>query len=285
MFKRRISKRLDIHLQIQANLIRQEIVKMLAQAQSGHLAGAMGMTDIFSALYFGGILRYRVEQPNWSDRDLLVLSNGHVCPVLYASLALAGFFPTEELKTLRQFGSRLQGHPHRGELPCIENTSGPLGEGLSQAAGMALSDKIDGGKDRYIYCLLGDGELDEGQNWEAFLLANKYHLSNLIAIVDRNKIQIDGWTEGVLPLEPLAKKFEAFGWQTQEIDGHNFSEIFTAIERAKKSSRPSIIIANNVPGKGVKNFENKPIWHGKAPNATEAKQALQELQSNLAKLK
>ncbi len=289
MFWSPLSYGAEKKLKQQANFLRQEITKMLANAKSGHLAGALGMADIFAALYFGKILRYQVEIPNWSERDYLILSNGHICPVLYASLAMSGFFDLELLKTLRQFNSPLQGHPHRGELPGVETTSGPLGEGLSQAIGMALADRIDqknNSKDtRYFYCLLGDGELDEGQNWEALMLANKYHLNNLIAIVDRNKIQIDGWTEGVLPLEPLKNKLEAFGWQVQEIDGHNFKQIFSAVEKAKKSrSRPSIIIANTIPGKGVKEFENKPEWHGRAPDAETAQRALRELQISYDKI-
>ena len=263
-------------LQHRALLIRQDIIKMLAHAHSGHTAGAMGMADIFAALYFSE-LNYRSHQPRWSDRDRLLLSAGHICPVLYAALAQAGFFPHEELQTLRQLGSRLQGHPSRTYLPGIENSSGPLGQGLSQAIGMALVAKLDQ-KNYRVFCVLSDGEHDEGQTWEAILYAGQKKLSNLIAIVDRNRIQIDGFTEDVLPLESLADKYQAFGWHVLEVDGHHFSEILTAFAAAKTiQDKPIVIIAHTIPGKGVSFMENKPEWHGKPPTAEEAKQALQEL--------
>ena len=274
-------------LQIQANDIRENIISMLLTAGSGHTAGPLGMADVFTALYFN-LLRHDPTNPSWEDRDRVVLSNGHICPVLYATLAQVGYFPVAELQTLRKFGSRLQGHPHREFLDIVENSSGPLGSGLSQAVGMAIASRIDTGKagSRFFYCLLGDGELDEGQNWEAVLLANKERLGNLIAIVDRNNIQIDGYTEDVMPMLDVAKKFESFGWHTQEIDGNNMSEIIDAVHRAQGVfSQPSVIVARTIPGKGVREFERKFEWHGKAPNKDEAKIALDELRTLGGKIK
>lgn len=261
--------------------IRRAIIEMLTTAGSGHTAGPLGMADIFTALYFQ-LLRHDPENPQWEERDRLILSNGHIAPVLYATLAQAGYFPAEELKTLRQLGSRLQGHPHRDWLPLAETSSGPLGEGLSQAVGMALADRLERGRssDRFFYCLLGDGELQEGQIWEAAMLAGHEELHNLIAIVDRNNIQTDGFTEDVLPLEPLRAKWEAFGWHVIEIDGHNFEAIVEAVGQAKAVfNRPTVIIAHTIPGKGVPQFERHFEWHGKPPNKEEAKAALQELRS------
>ncbi len=213
-------------LENQALKIRRSIIEMLLAAGSGHTAGPLGMADIFTALYFQ-LLKHNPHDPQWEERDRLVLSNGHIAPVLYATLAHAGYLPVEELKTLRKFGSRLQGHPHREWLPVLETSSGPLGEGLSQAVGMALADRMERGRssDRWFYCLTGDGELDCGEIWEAAMLAGRERLHNLIVIVDRNNIQIDGFTEDVMPLEPLAEKWQDFGWHTQEIDGHNFEAI------------------------------------------------------------
>jgi len=262
-----------------ANNIRKSIIEMLNHAGSGHTAGALGMTDIFTLLYFH-TLKHDPKNPLWEKRDRLVLSNGHICPVLYATMAHAGYFPVEELNTLRKFGSRLQGHPHREFLPFVETSSGPLGEGLSQAVGMAIASRIDeknivGHK---IYCMTGDGELDEGQIWEAVMLAGKEKLSNLIVIVDRNNIQIDGNTEKVMPLNNLSDKFKSFNWFTQEINGHDFSEINNAIYNTKNSNgMPSIIIANTIPSKGVKEWEGDYHWHGKAPNDKEAEMAQSEL--------
>jgi transketolase len=219
-------------LERRANQIRQSIIEMLVEAGSGHTAGPLGMADIFTALYFH-ILRQDPKNPTWPERDRLVLSNGHICPVLYATMAHAGYFPVSELMTLRKFGSRLQGHPHREFLPMLETSSGPLGSGLSQAVGMALADRIDRGRssDRYIYCLMSDGELDEGQSWEAAMLAGKEKLRNLIAILDRNNIQIDGFTDDVMALEPLADKWKAWNWAVQEINGHTFERLS---ERSRK---------------------------------------------------
>lgn len=268
-------------LENRANQIRESIIEMLVEAGSGHTAGPLGMADIFTALYFH-ILRQDPKNPAWPERDRLVLSNGHICPVLYAAMAHAGYFPVSELMTLRKFGSRLQGHPHREFLPMLETSSGPLGSGLSQAVGMALADRIDRGRssDRYIYCLMSDGELDEGQSWEAAMLAGKEKLRNLIAILDRNNIQIDGFTDDVMALEPLADKWKAWNWNVQEINGHNFREIVAAVEKAKAVfQKPSMIIAHTIPGKGVKEFERDFHWHGKPPNKEEAKLALAELRT------
>jgi len=263
-----------------ANDIRQSIIEMLLKAGSGHTAGPLGMSDIFTYLYFHA-LQHNPKKPHWKDRDRVVLSNGHICPVLYATMAHAGYFPKEELMTLRKFGSILQGHPHREFLPALETSSGPLGSGLSQAVGMALAERIDAGRTspKFFYCLTGDGELNEGQNWEAILLGGKEKLHNLIVIVDRNNIQIDGYTEDVMPLDSLVRKFDAFNWHVQDIDGHNFEMIDEAVGKAQAVfDRPSVIIANTIPGKGVKEFERKPEWHGKPPNEKEAKMAIKELQ-------
>ncbi|MEK7180626.1 MAG: transketolase [Patescibacteria group bacterium] len=268
-------------LEFQANEIRQSIIKMLVEAGSGHTAGPLGMTDIFTALYFH-LLRHDSKNPFWEERDRLVLSNGHICPVLYATMAHAGYFPVSELQTLRKFGSRLQGHPHREFLPMLETSSGPLGSGLSQAVGMAIADRIDAGisSSRTIYALMSDGELDSGNAWEGALLAGKEKLNNLIGIIDRNNIQIDGFTEDIMPLEPLRAKWESFNWHVLEIDGHNFEEIIDAVNEAKAIfEKPTVIIAHTIPGKGVAEFERKFEWHGKPPNKEEAKMALNELRT------
>lgn len=266
-------------LKIKANEIRKNIIEMLVEAGSGHTAGPLGMADIFTLFYFH-ILRHDPQNPLWEDRDRLVLSNGHICPVLYATLAQAGYFPLEELKTLRKFGARLQGHPHREYLPYVENSSGPLGEGLSQAVGMALSDKIDK-KDgtRFIYCFMSDGELDEGNTWEAIMFAGKNKLDNLIAIIDRNNIQIDGKTDEVMPLYPLAEKWKAFNWNVLEVDGHDFKKINETVEKAqRKMDMPTVIIAYTIPGKGVKKWEGDYRWHGKPPTKEEGEIAKEELE-------
>lgn len=268
-------------LKITANNIRKDIIEMLYNAGSGHTAGALGMTDIFALLYFH-ILKHNPQNPLWKERDRLVLSNGHICPVLYATMAEAGYFSKDELKTLRQFGSRLQGHPHREFMNFIETSSGPLGEGLAQAVGMAIAEKIDGGI-KTIYAILSDGEHDEGSTWEAVMLANKEKLSNLIAIVDRNNIQLDGNTEKIMPIESLKNKYESFGWQVFEIDGHNFIEINEAIHKAKNyKAGPSVIIAHTIPSKGIKEWEGDYKWHGKTPNKNESEMALEELENNYA---
>lgn len=261
--------------------IRVSIIEMLAEAGSGHPGGALGLADIFSALFFH-ILKHDPTNPWWEERDRLVISNGHICPVYYAALAHSGYLPLEELKTLRKLGSRLQGHPDRRFLPFTETTSGPLGCGLSQAVGMCLADRMDRGanSERKFYCILSDGELDEGNTWEAVMLAGKEKPHNLIAFIDRNKIQLSGDTEEIMPLEPLSDKWESFGWQVQEIDGHDFNEIIPAVENAQKTKeKPSLIIANTVPGKGVSFMEKRFQWHGKAPSREEAEKALLELKN------
>lgn len=276
-------------LEREANEIRQSIIEMLVAAGSGHTAGPLGMADIFTLLYFH-ILKHDPKNPLWPERDRVVLSNGHICPVLYATLAQRGYFDKDELLTLRQFGSRLQGHPHRGSLPGIETTSGPLGEGLSQAVGMAIGLRMDNPyTSQYVYCLMSDGELQEGQTWEAAMLAGKEKIHNLIAIIDRNGIQIDGNTEDVMPLEPLREKFESWNFDVQEVDGHNFMMLADAVGKAQSVySQPSVIIAHTVPGKGVDIFERDYRWHGNPPGkgpedkvkkADQAKVALQKLRT------
>jgi transketolase len=251
-------------LELQANKIRKSIIESLIEAKSGHSAGPLGMADVFTALYFH-VLHHDPKKPEWPDRDRLVLSNGHICPVLYATMAHAGYFPVNELKTLRKFGSRLQGHPHRTKLPGLETSSGPLGSGLSQAVGMALASRMDK-KNIFFYCLTSDGEHDAGQTWEAALLAGKERLWNLIQIMDRNNIQIDGVTEDVMPLEPLKDKYEAFGWHVIDIDGHNLEAVVDAVEQGKAVyEKPTLIIAHTIPGKGVDFMERDYRWHGGPP--------------------
>lgn len=263
-------------LREKARDIRVSIIEMLAEAKSGHPGGALGMADIFAALFFH-ILKHDPTNPMWEERDRLIVSNGHICPVYYSALAHAGYFPLEELRTLRKLGSRLQGHPDRRFLPFTETTSGPLGCGLSQAVGMSLADKMDRGADsaRRFYCILSDAELQEGNIWEAAMLAGKEKLKNLIAIIDRNKIQLSGNTEDIMPLEPLSEKWLSFGWEVREIDGHDFREIVPAVANA--SLKPLVIIASTVPGKGVSFMENEFTWHGQAPSQEEAALALKEL--------
>ncbi|MDZ4296051.1 MAG: transketolase, partial [Patescibacteria group bacterium] len=246
-----------------ANQIRKDIIEMVVAAGSGHVGGPLGMADVFTALYFH-ILKHDPKRPDWEERDRLVLSNGHICPVQYAAMARAGYFPIEELKTLRTFGTRLQGHPHRTALPGIETTSGPLGSGLSQAVGMAIATKMDGKKNN-IYCLMSDAEQEIGQIWEAVLLAGKLRLDNLTALIDRNNIQIDGMTEDIMPIEPLKEKYESFNWHVLEINGHDFEEIVGAFETAKAIyEKPVVIISHNIPGKGVDFMEFSYPWHSKA---------------------
>ena len=257
--------------------LRQSIIHELVTAGSGHAAGCLGFADVMAVLYFH-VMRIDPENPDWQDRDIFVMSNGHYAPLLYATLAERGFFDKKELANLRKFGSKLQGHPERGSLPGIETTSGPLGCGLSQAAGMAYSLKYLGGNpQRFVYCSLGDGELNEGNIWEAAMFAAKYDLSNVIAIIDRNNIQISGDTEKVMPLGDLAGKWRSFGWFTQEVDGHNHEAIVKAIDVAKTSHQPNVIIAHTIPGFGVDFMEYDYQWHGKAPNAEEARSALIQL--------
>jgi len=263
-------------LEEKASEIRQEIIRMLTEAGSGHSAGPLGMADIMTALYFN-ILKHEPKEPEWKERDRLILSNGHICPVRYAAMAHAGYFRISELKTLRKLGTRLQGHPERERLPGVETTSGPLGSGLAQAAGYAYAARMDKKKFR-IFCITSDGEHDSGNHWEAVLFAAKYKLANLTSIVDRNNIQLDGPTEEIMPLEPLKEKYESFGWQTLDIDGHNMQAIIDAVGHAKATAdKPTVIIAHTIPGKGVSFMENDYHWHDKVPNAEEARKALKEL--------
>jgi len=265
-------------LEEKANEIRQLIIDMLVNAGSGHSAGPLGMADIFSAFYFH-ILRHDPKNPDWPDRDRLILSNGHICPVRYAAMALAGYFPIEELKTLRKINSRLQGHPHRTTLSGVETSSGPLGEGISQAIGIAYAGILDK-KDYNVYCITSDGEHQEGNTWEAYMWLGKNPLPNLTIIIDRNYIQIDGITEDVMPLEPLKQKLEAFGLHVLEVDGHNIRAFVDAVREAQSEwKRTSVIIAYTIPGKGVSFMEKKFEWHGKPPNKEEAKKALEELRT------
>ena len=268
-------------LELHANAIRISVIEMLVAAGSGHTAGPLGMADVFTALYFKA-LRHHPANPSWEERDRLVLSNGHICPVLYATMAHAGYFPVDELKSLRKFGSRLQGHPHREWLPMLETSSGPLGSGLSQASGMALADKMDFGEasTRRIYAFLSDGELEEGNTWEAVMFAAKYKLHNLTAIVDYNNIQIEGFVEDIMPLADLAAKWRAFNWHVIEVDGHDFRAVDAAVETAKTIfEKPTVILAHTVPGKGVDFMERDYHWHGTPPNAEQAKSALAELRT------
>lgn len=266
-------------LEKKANDIRGDIMKMLFEAGSGHSAGPLGMTDVFTALYFH-VLNHRPKDPFWEDRDRVILSNGHINPVQYATMAHAGYFPISELKTLRKLGTRLQGHPHRTALPGIEATSGPLGSGLGSAAGMALAARMDGKRWR-TYCVMGDGEQNEGVVWEAAMFIGKEKLSDLTVIIDRNNIQIDGFTTDVMPLEPLRKKYEAFGWHVVDIDGHNIAEVVDACRKADSiQEKPTVIIANTIPGYGVEFMEDKFEWHGKPPGSEEElKNALHDLRT------
>lgn len=267
-------------LEQKANHIREDIITMLVEAGSGHSAGPLGLADILAALYFN-ILNIDPKKPEWDERDIFILSNGHTVPVQYAAMAERGYFPKSELKTLRKFGSRLQGHPERTMLPGLETTSGPLGSGLSQAAGYAYSlQYLDNQNHRWVYCVTGDGELNEGNIWEAAMFAGKYKLSQLIVFIDRNNIQIDGSTDDVMPLEDLRGKWESFGWHVQEIDGHNMESIIDAASMARAiSNRPSVIISHTIPGKGVDFMEYDYKWHGVPPNKEQAKEALKKLRT------
>lgn len=271
-------------LELIANDIRQSIIEMLLEAGSGHTAGPLGMADIFTAMYFH-ILNHDPKRPMWEDRDRLILSNGHIVPVRYATMAHSGYFPIAELKTLRKFDSRLQGHPERTRLPGLETTSGPLGSGLGQAAGIAYGARMDGKKFRTYVCM-GDGELDAGNVWESAMFVGKNKLSNLTAFIDRNNIQINGMTENVMPLDPLREKFESFNWHVIEIDGHNIEEIVNATEEAKAIyEKPTMIIAHTIPGKGIKEIEFDYHWHGTPPKKDEAARFLKELRTLRGKIK
>lgn len=265
-------------LEKKANEVRKDVIKMLEKAASGHSAGSLGMADIFTALYFS-VMNHNPEDPSWDGRDRLFLSSGHIAPVYYAVLAHAGYFDKRKLSTLRKLGSDLQGHPERVRLPGLESTSGPLGSGLAQAAGYAYAARMD--KKRFrTFCICSDGEHQEGNHWEAVMFAGKYQLSNLTVFVDRNNIQIDGYTEEVMPLEPLKDKYEAFNWHVLHINGHNMQEIVDAVGHARAVyEKPTAIICQTVPGKGVSFMENKFQWHGKPPSPEEAKQAQKELKN------
>jgi transketolase len=261
-----------------AKQIRQNLMKALILAKSGHSAGSLDMADVFTALYFGDIVKYDPKRPNWRERDRVILSAGHICPVLYATLAEAKYFPKRELWTLRKLGSGLQGHPHFSSLPGVENTSGPLGQGVSFAVGMAYALRYLQKSNEQVYLISTDGEQQEGQVWEAVMFAGKHKLPNLTMIIDRNNIQIDGNTEDIMPIEPLAKKYQAFNWKVIEVDGHNIAEIISALNRAKAIvEKPVCIIAHTIPGKGVKFMEGDYEWHGKPPKGEEAVEAMRLL--------
>lgn len=277
----RVDAKLTVtQLEKKANEVRQDIISMLEAAKSGHSAGPLGLSDILTAMYFN-ILNIDPKRPEWAERDIFMLSNGHTVPVQYAAMAERGFFPKEELQTLRKLGSRLQGHPERTKLPGLETTSGPLGSGLSQAAGYAYSlQYLDNAKHRFVYVVTGDGELNEGNIWEAAMFAGKYKLSQLIVYIDRNNIQIDGSTDDVMPLEDLRGKWESFGWHVQEIDGHNMESIIDSASMARAiTNKPSVIIAHTIPGKGVDFMEYDYKWHGMPPNNEQAKEALKKLRT------
>jgi len=282
-------------LELIANEIRQDIIKMLVEAGSGHSAGSLDMADVFTAMFFE-VLRYKPKETDWPERDRFVLSNGHINPVLYATMAHAGYFPTSELMTLRKFGTRLQGHPERTRLPGLETTSGPLGSGISQAAGMALGFKMDALKQQRVWCFTSDGEHQEGNTWEAIMFAGKNRLNNLTVVVDRNNIQIDGLTEDVMPLEPFAMKYQAFNWHVIEVDGHNFEDIIAAFNQSRAIlEKPTCIIAHTIAGKGVDFMEYDYRWHGippgikdiegDPPKALQAKAALEKLRTLNGKIR
>ena len=274
-------------LEAMSNRLRQDVIEMVSRAGSGHIGGPLGVAEIAAAFYFH-ILNHNPKRPDWPDRDRLVVSNGHVCPIIYAAMARAGYFSIDELKTLRNLNSRLQGHPHRAALPGLETTSGPLGSGLSQAIGMTLAANLDAsthlktpgqGKHR-VYCITSDGEHEEGNTWEAIMFAGKYRLNNLTVVVDRNNIQIDGMTENIMPLEPLRQKYESFNWHVLDIDGHNIEQFVDAVAEAKAIyEKPTVIIAHTIPGKGVSFMESDYLWHSKAFKPGEVEQALKELRT------
>lgn len=276
-----------------ANQARELLIEELVEAKSGHTAGPLGMADIFTALYFH-VLNHDPKNPFWGERDRLILSNGHICPIRYVVMAMAGYFPIEELKTLRKFGSRLQGHPEREKLPGVETTSGPLGSGLGQAAGIAYAVKMDSKKFR-VYCIMSDAEHDSGNLWESAMFAGKYKLNNLTGIIDRNNIQIDGMTEDIMPLESLKAKYESFNWHTLEVDGHNIEEFVDAVEEAKTIyEKPTVIIAHTIPGKGIPEIEFDYRWHGippgkgpedKIPAKEQGKHFLEDLRTLGGKIK
>ncbi len=264
--------------------VRQDVVKMILKAGYGHPAGSLGMVDVFVALYYL-VLNHDPKNPTWEERDRLILSNGHVCPARYAVMSHSGYFDHKELMKLGKFGEMLQGHPDKRFLPSVETTSGPLGSGLAQASGIAYAARMD--KKRFrTFCITSDGEHDEGNHWEAVMFAGKNNLSNLTMIIDRNNIQIDGFTENIMPLEPLADKYKSFGWSVIEIDGHNIEEVFNACNKARAIyENPTVIIARTIPGKGVDFMENNPNWHAKAPSDIDAQKAIKEIRTMQGKIK
>ncbi len=271
-------------LEEKAMKVRELLIEELVEAKSGHTAGPLGMADIFTALYFH-VLNHDPKNPEWEERDRLILSNGHICPVRYATMALAGYFPIKELMTLRKYGTRLQGHPERERLPGIETTSGPLGSGLGQSAGYAYAARMDKKQFR-VYCIMSDGEQEAGNTWESAMFAGKYKLSNLTAIIDRNNIQIDGLTEDIMPLEPLEEKYKAFNWNVINVDGHNIREFVDAVNLAKAVlEKPTVIIAHTIPGKGVPDIEGDFLWHGIPPKPDEAKHFINDIRTLKGKTK
>ena len=270
-------------IEARANNMRKNIIKMLKEAGSGHPGGSLSAADIVASLYFGGVMNCSEADPQHPERDYFILSKGHAAPVLYAALAELGYVPEDELLTLRKLHSRLQGHPDSKKLPGVEVSTGSLGQGLSIAAGVALGVRIDqqrdGGPKRRVFTLLGDGEIEEGQVWEAAMFAAHYHLDNLVAIVDNNNLQIDGDVRDVAGLDNISSKFKSFGWQTIEVDGHDVGAVVTALKTATLlDGSPVCIVAHTVKGKGVSFMENQAGWHGKAPNEEQAKEALAELE-------
>ncbi len=279
-----ISEEKTEELEIKANEARELLIEMLTEAGSGHTAGPLGMADIFTAMYFH-VLNHDPKNPAWEERDRLILSNGHITPIRYVVMAMAGYFPVEELKTLRKFGTRLQGHPERERLPGVETTSGPLGSGLGQGTGIAYAARMDK-KKFHTYCFMSDGEQDAGATWEAAMFTGKNKLNNTTAVIDRNNIQIDGMTENVMPLESLEAKYEAFNWHVLEVDGHNIEQFVDAIEQAKAIyEKPTVIIAHTIPGKGIKEIEFDYKWHGIPPKPEEAQKFLFELRTLKGKIK
>ncbi|MEK7203497.1 MAG: transketolase, partial [Patescibacteria group bacterium] len=271
-------------LEEKAMKARELTIEELVEAGSGHTAGPLGMADIFTALYFH-VLNHDPKNQEWEERDRLILSNGHICPIRYTVMAMAGYFPIKELKTLRKLGTRLQGHPERERLPGIETTSGPLGSGLGQASGYAYAARMDKKQFR-IYCIMSDGEQEAGNTWESAMFAGKYKLSNLTAIIDRNNIQIDGMTEEIMPLEPLEAKYKAFNWNVINIDGHNIKEFVDAVNLAKATvEKPTVIIAHTIPGKGVPDIEGDYLWHGQPPKPDEAKHFINDIRTLKGKIK
>lgn len=267
-----------LELKAMANTIRQDIIRMLISVGSGHAGGPLGMAEVFAALYFH-VLKHDPNNPFWEERDRLILSNGHICAVRYAAMARSGYFPVDELLTYRKINSRLQGHPHNRSLPGLENTGGPLGQGLSQAVGRCIAGQREG-KKYHVYCVMSDGEHDEGQTWEALMFAANHKLRYLTTLLDRNNIQIDGHTEDIFPLEPLKEKYDALKWHVIEIDGHNVRQIVNACEEAKHIyEKPTAVICHTIPGKGVDYMENNYEWHGKAPTKEQGDVALEQLKA------